>query len=165
MSIDETRQLLSLACLTFSFQRYRLPATGLVDKLPTSLGTLPLFGAQANVSLPVAEDEAFWIGVFGRNPNTTLSCTAILRDGRVVMLQQDDSIMGIQTPTGQFASLTRVATAVGPGVLSIVLGVRTDVRSLSAAIHLVSYDAFQSQSGVRPRPLDPSAGYQGYQLP
>ena len=151
--------------MTFSFQRYRPAATGLVDKLPTSLGTLPLFARKSDVILPVDEAEAFWIGICWDRLDVTAVCSALLRDGRLVTLHGTDRILGVPMETGRIASLTRVMTAAAPGVMSVALNVETDVRNLSVVVRLSSYETFESEAGFRPKPLDPDAGYKGHRLP
>jgi hypothetical protein len=50
--------------LKLSFQRFRSPLDGLVPAQPRSLGALPVaLASNGEVLLPLAEDEAFWIGV------------------------------------------------------------------------------------------------------
>lgn len=166
MSIDETGQLLKIEGVTFSFQRYRSPATGLVDKLPTSLGTLPLFASKSRIILPVDAAEALWIGTYGGSLDVTVACSATLHDGRLVALHgTTDHILGLPMDRARTASLTRVATLVSPGVTSLAINLETDHGNLAVVVHLTSYETFESEAGFRPKPLDPDAGYKGHRLP
>jgi hypothetical protein len=50
--------------LTLSFQRFVRPPHGLVESAPASLGALPVaIGPAGSLLLPVAEGEAFWVGL------------------------------------------------------------------------------------------------------
>jgi hypothetical protein len=72
------------AGLGLSFQRFLLPAGGMVSKAPSSLGALPVGMDRAgDFLLPLADDEGFWIGVepAAKTSATTLALAARLTDG------------------------------------------------------------------------------------
>jgi len=73
--------------LLVSFQRYARPFRDIIATVPSSLGALPVARDNSDFLLPLAFDEAFWIGVV---PVVTSACdNTILRAhriGRDVML-------------------------------------------------------------------------------
>src|SRR5258708_6730223 len=54
---------LVLGRAVISFQRYPRPPEGFICEIPASCGVLPLALAERVCLLPLADDEAFWIGV------------------------------------------------------------------------------------------------------
>ena len=173
--------------LHVSFQRYARPAGDEVGaSAPPSLGALPLALATSGVlALPVAPDEAFWIGLDMTRPGASAEVGlrfespaqpavdalsgAPWNEERPVFrtIPPDTSIDGIALATGGFRCFTRTRTAAeddATGVLDLVTR-SVDARR-TTRIALVAYGAFETITGrPRPAPLDPAAQYGGWRLP
>lgn len=149
--------------LLVSFQRFVRPQANVIDSAPASLGCLPVAGTPTGFVLPVADEEAFWVGV--ELPAATSLNPFILDALRV---------------NGQWISVTkfdRPQTSVIPGMSRadekydafsrrLLVEFRACVGDQCASIHLASPESFSSRTGqLAPGPLDPSAGYQGWRLP
>ena len=170
--------------LRLSFQRFRRPLSGLmVGSLPSSLGALPIArGRQVGLLVPVAEDEAFWIG---------LDCSALLGPTEVeiyVDLHGGRELEHVgrwsqADPKSRSASLLVINGFIDSQARTRAF-VRTDddnfrgcdglivrtgrpgLNAFETSLRLVSYKAFTEETG-RPPPtrLDASAAYAGWRLP
>jgi hypothetical protein len=60
--------------LRVSFQRYPRPARDLVDGRPASWGALPVMGSEGAFTIPVADDEAVWLGLTAVRPEVIVAC-------------------------------------------------------------------------------------------
>lgn len=146
-----------------SFQRFARPRTGVVECAPSSLGALPVASTSAGFLLPVADDEAFWIGVIC--PAATVSGTLVLEafspeGGRIWVTALDPSrdtvIAGIVQAEGEFKTFCRRNVA----------EIRLRIDHRSARVRLTDYESYSRRTGeVGPPPLDPSSGYGGWRLP
>jgi len=153
--------------LLLSFQRYACPADRIVCGLPTSLGALPVGAGAEGFLLPLAEAEAFWIGVMGgatANPRS-LTIAGIDRTGVALPIasitsEADAFLPGYPRPDGRWGALSR-------GTCSIVLIEVGQTNAIAGAmVHLVSPPEYVALTGQpAPPPLDPSAGYGGWPLP
>jgi hypothetical protein len=183
------------AGVRLSFQRFQSPADGIVTGTPTSLGALPLARDHAGrLLLPVADDEAFWIGLSHTQPagRAELALAVLRADGReldalsgttwaasrpeVISVPESRCISGIRRRDGRSAVFARSAvSAEGPGCAALTFYITAAAPAPKTArgkdhagtvIELVDYDAFRTRTGVEPPgPLDPAAGYQGWRLP
>lgn len=149
-----------------------------------SLGALPV-GVSPSLDpvLPVAETEAFWIGlsadepvrvalqvdVIGRGAIDALSGEAWRNAGaRSIDAAARAQVAGIAGPNGRWWAFSRIATLPAPASRSIRLLVRGDRAAVtsSVAVALTDYASFTRLTGVSaPAPLDPDAGYKGWRLP
>lgn len=169
------------ALLAVSFQRFALPADGIVDGLPRSLGALPVAVAEEGMLLlPVADREAFWIGVSVMRARTRaqVSVSALLADGQVraeatILVTGASRFPGMRREDGRFDAFTRAATPASPGVRTVTLtcrlgrrGGRAPERAVAVRIWLVDPVTFGRRTGhVLPSPLDAEAAYGGWRLP
>src|ERR1051325_11801929 len=113
---------LRLGSLLISFQRFVRPDDNLVDGIPPSLGALPLAYCRGAFLLPLAEEEAFWVGVIFPASKTakSLELTALHSDGRstpAATLQGPGTkfVDGLKERTGN------LRRCVGPGVSGFAL--------------------------------------------
>jgi hypothetical protein len=179
--------------LLLSFQRFMRPASGWVMRAPSSLGALPVAIADSHeLLLPVATDEAFWIGLEVARP--------ALRIGVAVVVVTTEGQM-VDAITGLVADLSRLRTAIAPndgriaGLPRIPEGYRVITRvqlgddaaacgsinvqcargnqrflkgseSTIVTLRLLDYATYADRSGAAPpAPLDPDTGYRGWRLP
>ncbi|HEX7634193.1 MAG TPA: hypothetical protein VF427_02795 [Noviherbaspirillum sp.] len=151
--------------LLVSFQRFALPPAGVVESAPSSLGALPVARMPEPdcFLLPVADDEAFWIGVIF--PAATEMGALVLESfspegERTLMATVEPSrnaiIAGIVQPDGKIRTFCRRSVA--------EFWVRVDRRS--ARICLTDYESYSLRTGEpAPMALDPSSGFGGWRLP
>jgi hypothetical protein len=172
--------------LHVSFQRYARPPGDVGASAPSSLGALPLAVASSGaLALPVAPDEAFWIGLEmsgagasaevgvrfespSQPPVDALSGAPWNEQSAAwIAVPPGTGVDGIALATGGFRCFTRTRNAAeddATGVLDLVTG--TEGARTKTRIALLSYGAFESTTGhPRPTPLDPAAQYQGWRLP
>lgn len=139
--------------LRVSFQRYAAGAA--IDPPPPSLGALlPARTAAGEWLLPVAPQEAFWIGCEARMA-LRLALEVLARDGTRGGLVRDvagpDRIAGFSGRAFTLAAVERLHFATDSGF---------------AVVRVVDYGEFTGATGrVQPVPLDPGAGYRGWRLP
>jgi hypothetical protein len=169
------------ALLAVSFQRFATPACGIIDDLPRSLGALPVAAAgDGTLLVPLADDEAFWIGVSTLHPGARaeISASALLADGRVraeatILVTGASRLPGMPREDGRFDAFTRAATPASPGVRAVTLrcrigrrGGRALARVAAATVWLADPMTFRIRTGHSPlSPLDAEAGYGGWRLP
>jgi hypothetical protein len=169
------------AGLVLSFQRFALPATGVIDRLPPSLGALPAGVAQdGTLMLPVADGEAFWIGASTDGPDgqAEVMVSSVLSDGRTrvaptLRAAPSARLAGLPRGDGGYDAFTRTATTSGPGCDALTFRCRIrqrgrpwPARFTRLVVRLAGPDAFAAATGVPPPgPLDPGAGYGGWRLP
>ena len=172
--------------LHVSFQRYARPPGDAVASAPSSLGALPVAHSRSGtLVLPVAPDEAFWIGLEMRRAGASadvalrfespsqpavdaLSGGEWKEEGPAWMaVPPGTGIDGIALATGGVRCFARTRSAAedgATGMLDVVT--RTGDARTTTRIALVAYDAFESTTGhPRPEPLDPAAQYRGWRLP
>jgi hypothetical protein len=178
-----TDEGLHLGPLTVSFQRFQQPADGTVREVPHSLGALPLGEGDAGEwLLPVADDEAFWIGLNAQRP------IEVAIEVGTIAGRSLDALSGL-------AWDARAPHTVSPNSFAIVAGIRRDDDSLwaftpvpiedvapacdairffarnrhlwqLAHVRLVNYSNFAARTGRSPpTPIDPNSGYSGFRLP
>jgi len=169
-----------------SFQRFELPADGVVLDVPSSLGALPV-GKDSDNSflLPVAENEAFWIGLVTTGPEPAFVALQVaLADGtfvnafsgqrwredaaHAVRIDSHAAVAGVPGQGGLFHAFARVATPQFPAARSVrlVLSQQGDDVICCATVTLVDYATFAALTGLcAPPPLDRDAGYKGWRLP
>lgn len=138
--------------LHLSFQRYVAPPGGQApERLPASLGLLPVGEADGDLLLPLAEGEAFWIGLEAASP----ARLALAVDGGQLALDRlvagPDRILGVEGLAFSRGQVGRLRLATEEAV---------------ATLRLVDYGEFTARTGrAAPAPLDPRAGYGGWRLP
>lgn len=146
--------------LHLSFQRYACPpGTRTGARPPPSLGLLPLGNdGGGGFVLPLAEGEAFWIGLDANGgPAVRLEWAVVLRTGGID-IQPALWVAGPQRIAGFGEGQPLARTLVD----QLVLG----APGASATLRLVDPVEFTAASGrPAPAPLDPRAGYGGWRLP
>jgi hypothetical protein len=178
-----TREGLRLGPLSVSFQRFEAPAGGSIQQAPSSLGALPVGeNDRGEWLLPVADGEAFWIGV-NAEPAAELALRVdTQRDGALDALSGKEwdvaapqvmrvtafvVIAGIHRGDGllwAFARRPKSDAALASRAVSFV--VRNDHHQGLIEVRLIDYPGFAAQTGrPPPAPLDPDAGYKGVLLP
>jgi hypothetical protein len=149
------------------------------------LGALPVGrGLDGDFLLPVADDEAFWIGlgaqsqgrtrvglmvgVVGVGPTDALSGAPWRGDtARSLDVALHSVVAGIARPDGAWWVFSRSEAPPGPAsgsVRLVLFGAGNDVAA-SATVTLTDYAMFGRLTGITPSPLDPNAGYKGWLLP
>jgi hypothetical protein len=172
--------------LSVSFQRFALPADGIIRQIPSSLGALAVGkDASGNLFLPVAAHEAFWIGLSTAHPQPVYvalqmsfadgtSVDALSGQGwreaaaHLIRMESRASVAGIRLPDGPSGVFARVATPRFPASSSVLLALSRDGKEVvaSAGVALVDYGSFEALTGLpAPLPLDADAGYKGWRLP
>ena len=149
--------------LLISFQRFALPPTCVVEDVPSSLGALPVAWTPDCFLLPVADDEAFWIGVIfpAATDMGALVLESFSSDGErtlraTVEPARNAILAGIVRPDGKIKTFCRRSVAELRG--------RIDHRS--ARICLTDYESYSLRTGKpAPMPLDPASGFGGWHLP
>lgn len=190
VTIDRGRLCLANG-LVLSFQRFALPDTGTFEHLPVSLGALPVgSGDQDDFVLPLAVDEAFWIGL-------SLTASAIpvwvgveaeLQDGRVLDALSSQAwsaeshtvvtvpgvprIAGFPRSDGCRDAFFRASGRTGTGGC-VCLRIYTSRKfspvaepPLNVTLRLLDYAGFSAETGLPPPDkLDVQSGYRGWRLP
>lgn len=154
---------LRLGRILISFQRFARPPDETVDRAPPSLGALPVAKTRTAFALPVAEAEAFWIGVEFPAGSGFKSVALEGRgpDGKAFPIARIDVpqtciVPGVTLPDGKFRSFGRDRP--------VELRVRIDEHA--ACVTLMDTTAYVACTGMpAPAPLDPAAGYGGWRLP
>lgn len=170
-----------------SFQRYLRPPGSVGRPLPPSLGALPLgIGVSGELLVPLADDEACWIGLELSPPVLRLRLTLALDTGEGEWL---DAFSGRSWHAGLPAEITLPGTLRIPGqrladrhtaafarprgdaagrlrlrLFCAADALQADVFALS--IGMVCYPAFSAECGLpAPSRIDAAAGYKGWRLP
>ena len=174
--------------LVLSFQRYELPASGVIDRAPASLGALPVaLSRDGELLLPLAPRECFWIGVTSDAARPLSLSAAIERDdGSVTDVLSGAAwnaadpacaevpgvsrIDGVRRADGNFEPLLRDdGSGSGPHDRRLLLVVNAHdatAAPLTATLEFVDYVVFSARCGsAPPAPLDRDAGYKGWLLP
>jgi hypothetical protein len=172
--------------LSVSFQRFVLPADGIVRQIPSSLGALAVGkDPSGNLFLPVAAHEAFWSGLSTMPPQPVyVALQTSFADGtsvdawsghgwreaaaHLIRIESRAMAAGICRPDGSSAAFARVATPQFPAASSVFLVLSRDGKDIafSATVTLVDYGTFEALTGLlAPLPLDADAGYKGWRLP
>jgi hypothetical protein len=158
--------------LHLSFQRYARPqGDAACEPPPASLGLLPLAeGVDGELLLPLAQDEAFWIGLAAgpgeapmrlelavqRPDGGSEAAPPVAVGGFGTVAGWPSAQGGLQAFTRATASLLRLA-AWREGA---------DRPEGEATLQVVDCERFTQASGrPAPAPLDPRAGYRGWRLP
>ncbi|MGV6875323.1 hypothetical protein ACUSIJ_21845 [Pseudochelatococcus sp. B33] len=176
-----------------SFQRYVRPPGGLAPDCPRSLGALPIAsGPGGRYLLPLAADEAFWLGLSLAIPDrrAVLALAVTRTEGEpvdvvtgspwdrrrpgLIVVPDRRWVDGVSLGDGRKAAFVREAPETdedGWTGLHIYAarGAGEEGAGISArpaTIAFVTYRDYASRTGcAAPAPLDPSAGYGGWRLP
>lgn len=170
-----------------SFQRYLRPHGKPAGPLPPSLGALPLgAGVSGDLLVPLADDEACWIGLELAPPVWQLRLTMALETGQgewldafsgrswtarsaaEITLPGTPLIAGQRLADGRTAPFARphsdAASRLRLQLFCAAGGLQADVFALS--IGMVSYPTFSAECGLpAPTRIDAAAGYKGWRLP
>ena len=175
--------------LVISFQRFRRPRDGVISAAPASLGALPVGASESGeLLLPLADDEAFWIGVTPCIPATVVElavhaelkgyglvdvfsgewCNPDATD--MVRVPPVPAIDGIRRPDNSILAFARGSPderlSACDSVRFIAVTQDRDAGRAAASVRLVDYAAFEALTrSPPPSPLDPDAGYKGWWLP
>jgi hypothetical protein len=176
-----TQEGLQLGPLAVSFQRFQRPSAGIISDAPPSLGALPVGEGNGEWLLPVADHEAFWIGVNAEraielavNARTQGGGALDVLSGRrwnaralqTFALAAFAIIAGIRRRDGTLWVLTRAPSGDAPACEAIGLFARDPRLRKLGSVRLVDYASFAERTGrAPPAALDPNAGYKGFRLP
>lgn len=178
--------------LILTFQRFRYPPTGLVERPPASLGALPI-GRSASGAwlLPLADGECFWIGM-SESRAVAPSMLAVMAElGDATRLDAVSGQPWDERSHGELAlpGALWLAGMRKEGIQPVVWKVFGQKHSAPAAascvsltfrlrscdageddittrIDIVDYVNFTHATGVAaPLPMDDAAAYQGWRLP
>lgn len=157
------RDGLRLAAALISFQRFSRPVGDVVERAPRSLGALPVGRAANGFLLPVADNEAFWIGAMLSRDSNPCSVTILadrLTGGRVPVARLDRPqtaiIAGIIRPDGRFDIFSRHS----------ISAIEATANGRTARVEPVHPALYAAVTGNRAaEPLDPAAGFGGWRLP
>lgn len=147
--------------LMISFQRI-LERDEPVGRAPSSLGALPIAASSAAFVLPLADAEAFWIGIEGAGPaGAAVTIHARFTDGRERSIARHEAptfavVAGLTCPDGRHRVFARSWLE------------RICIRSGDemAEVLPVTPQTFTSISGREaPPPLAEVSGYRGRRLP
>jgi hypothetical protein len=174
---------LQLGRLAVSFQRFQRPSGGIIREAPPSLGALPISESdRGEWLLPVADDEAFWIGV---NADVAMQL-AVQADTQpegmldalsgttwetlapqTIRLVSFAIIAGIRRDDSTLWAFSRAEGGdAAPVCAAIRFYARNRRQKNLAGVRLVDYTGFAEQTGREPpAALDPNAGYKGFRLP
>jgi hypothetical protein len=178
----QTEGGLAFGPLTTSFQRFQLPSSGTIREAPHSLGVLPLGEGGGEWLLPIADDEALWIGLNVQYPievaikvETIMGQSLDALSGRAwearapetVSLDAFTIIAGIRRDSSTFWAFARAPTEPqAPACDNIRFFSRNRPLRLLGQVRLVDYSNFSARTGrTPPAPIDPNSGYKGYRLP
>jgi hypothetical protein len=174
---------LRLGPLTVSFQRFQRPAGGSLREAPPSLGALPVGeGKGGKWLLPVADDEAFWIGLNAerevelalkveRQGGDALDAlsgrTWNARAPQTIALASFAIIAGIRRDDGALWVFARAPSRdAAPACSAIGFFARNRRLRKLAGVQVVDYARFARLTGrAPPVAIDPNAGYRGFRLP
>ena len=170
-----------------SFQRCAIPAEGIHRTPVRSLGMLPVARDQEGTfCVPIAENEAFWLGVSMEKTGGPFRLFAQMRNkhrlnvysGRPAAADEDSAfdfsgfgaIYGILRDAESWWSFRRVAEEPMRACEWLIFAEPTsppvEKALMEASVLLVSYETYtQRTHQPPPAPLDPSAGYGGWLLP
>lgn len=167
------------AGLRLSFQRYARSTDGQVPRpLPSSLGALPVaWGHDGMFLLPLADDEACWIGLQANAAGLSLRVEPTAPAGAPLAPVECDvpafgaRVEGCMDAQGRVMSFARnIAGPQGPqGGASLACSVRRETATghgCTFTLRLVDPATWALQSGrPAPAPFDVAHGYRGYLLP
>lgn len=172
--------------LAVSFQRFQRPASGIIRDAPSSLGALPPGrSSSGDLLLPVAEDEAFWIGLSSERPGgiqvglrvdvTEIAPTDALSGqqwsehaAQSVRVAPRALIAGIRRSNSSSWVFARSAEPPAPGSRSVQIVLFGDDNKVvsSVSVAMIDYATFGRVTATSPPArLDPEAGYKGWRLP
>jgi hypothetical protein len=175
--------------LIISFQRFKRPRDGVIDVAPASLGALPVGASESGeLLLPLADDEAFWMGLTPYIPATVVELAVRVelkgyglvdafsgercgsKATNMVRIPPVTVIDGIRRADRSFLVFSRGTREqrlhACHSVQFIASEAGRDDAGSTAAVRLVDYAAFaELTKSPPPSPLDPDAGYKGWQLP
>lgn len=177
--LDELGFGVKFGSLAVSFQRFDVPRSGLLPARPTSFGALPVGQVEdSQFLLPLADDEAFWIGISSRNgAECSVRVSATLKSDAEADLSggwkpvpPSLQIMGVLTNDHRLTALSRTGygRVAGIGSIIIFVSVKSTDETEKGAIEIqtVDYPTFARLTGRRPpAELDPEASYKGHLLP
>lgn len=152
--------------LVVSFQRYRCPASGLVDAPAASCGALPVLTPGAGVLLvPCPDGEALWIGLLPGGAGAAVTVQALGAE-LTVHVPPVHALAGMPRASGAGPLWAIARHADGAPVCR-----RIDVVAVSGSVattvrvELIDSQRYAALSGQPLPPLDESAAYGGWLLP
>ena len=157
------RDGLKFATALISFQRFSRPVGDVVEGAPRSLGALPVGRAASGFLLPVADNEAFWIGAMlsrDPDPDSVTIMADRLTGGRVCVARLDRRqttiIAGMIRPDGRFDIFSRHS----------ISAIEATAHGRTVRVEPVDPALYAAVTGDRAaEPLDPAAGFGGWRLP
>ncbi|WP_336711407.1 hypothetical protein [Arthrobacter sp. USHLN218] len=172
--------------LSVSFQRYPLPASGLISSLPASAGALPCCSTGPGSFLVVLpEGEGCWIGITASGAAAPVDVGVLVRtaDRRTldplsggeadqppgpfrVRVPPSAQVPGISRNDGGWWCLRRPPAPAGfPAVCSLDVYAGGCGRAASLWARFVPAPVFERLGGGSTPPLRPNARYGGWRLP
>jgi hypothetical protein len=146
-----------------SFQRFPLPLSATVDHAPPSYGALPVAPAPSGFLLPLAQGEAFWIGIL---------MSSDTRPASVVVRARRQDGQWIDVAGTKESSITVVTGEMQPDMtfkvfsLQSTSAISVECEGCCTRIDLtdpLTFSAITGQPG--PEPLDSTSAYGGWRLP
>jgi hypothetical protein len=159
----QARMALDIGGCRISFQRFARPASQLIHRVPSSLGALPLGDSSSETLLPLADNEAFWIGI--ESPDRPLELEIVIQivrpDGTTQLVRPE-----ARSSIAMVAGFSRDDGSLECFTLQTVREVILRSRTHDARVCIVEPDLYSLRTGLpKPAPLDPSAAYDGSLLP
>lgn len=155
--------------LRLSFQRYRCPESGLVDRFAPSCGALPVLVASPDLLVPCPRGEALWIGLLPVRPTGAAGTVLVRALGSVQVVEVPPAygIMGApRTDVPEAIPCWALARASNsPPCLRIELAVTFGDTRTAVGVELIDPDRYAALAGRRLPPLDEAAAYDGRRLP
>ena len=153
---------ISLGQIVISFQRYARPCGDVIAAAPSSLGALPVARSKSDFLLPLALDEAFWIGVIPAaafaHGDLALRASRLGKAPSLLSMHpaaQAAIVPGFVREDGRFDVFCRFTFG---GMLATTGG-------QNVWVSIVDPKSFAAHAGFAPEPLDLRAGYGGWRLP
>jgi hypothetical protein len=146
-----------------SFQRFPLPLSATVEHAPPSYGALPVAPAPSGFLLPLAQGEAFWIGILMSSDTRPASVVGAGAPARRTMDRcrghervLDSVVTGEMQPDMTFKVFSLQSTS----------AISVEFEGCCTRIDLtdpMTFSAITGQPG--PEPLDSASAYGGWLLP
>jgi hypothetical protein len=153
---------ISLREIVVSFQRYLRPNGDVIAATPPSLGALPFARVHSRFLVPLAVNEAFWIGVVPAAAVVNKNIALCVDRPGLGPLQLSMRLQGQVAVAAGFMREDGKFDAFCRGTFG---GMLATVGEQSASVSIIDPKLFAARTGVSPGPVDPGAAYGGWRLP
>lgn len=152
--------------LVVSFQRYRCPASGLVDATVASCGAVPVLAPGPGLLLvPCPDGEALWIGLLPAGAGGVVTVRALDVE-LTVPVPPVHALAGMPRSPGAGPRWAIARHTDGaPVCRRIEIMVESGSDSAAVRVDLIDSARYAALSGRTLPPLDESAAYGGWLLP